>query len=343
MTVVKPGAHFLLPGVSTRLPLAVYPDSAAIERECGAWARPYLVDYFGGERLADRYIRQRMPYWACVCYPHMKADRAFILPNIMIPAGIGDDSFSKPGIQEDITAVTALRDRWNAVLDDVRPGPEFPAGRMLYDALEQAWPQMPRPLADRYRQCYREIFDSARDEARARHSAGVPDHVTYMRQRLINLFGYWATIQTEYAIGVDMTGPLTEDHHLARARDLVIEHMILVNDLYSFPKEMDAGEAMNSIRVFMDRQGLSLQEAVDRLGHLITATEDQFICVRDGIASRATGDVRSYVAELGHLISGNLHYHRLTTRYHGDGHTGAEVISGRVTLRPRPTVHDDSA
>ncbi|MGK5554315.1 hypothetical protein ACSNOI_22130 [Actinomadura kijaniata] len=36
------------------------------------------------------------------------------------------------------------------MLDGVRPGPEFPAGWMLHDALERVWPRMPRRLADRY-------------------------------------------------------------------------------------------------------------------------------------------------------------------------------------------------
>jgi hypothetical protein len=336
-----------MPPIPMRLPLLAHPDHERIEEECARRARPYLVAYFGREDLADRYVRQRMPYWACVCYPHMLDDRCVTLPNIMIPAGICDDSFSRPGIQEDVTRSGELRRRWLAMLDGEPVDPEFHAGRMLRDALAPAWPQMPPRLAARYRNTYRDILVSTVAETDARGVGEHPPFDEYMELRLTNLFGYWATCQTEYALGCDLTAELGTDPHLAAARDLAINHMTLVNDLYSFPKEYEAGESLNAMWILLRDEELTLQQAVDRLAELIGQTEEEFsrACAqaRGGPAARNTA-VPAYLRELGHLISGNLHYHSLTTRYHGDDafSSGAQQ-PGTVTVKRLGTVHTPPA
>ncbi|MFF3319572.1 terpene synthase family protein [Streptomyces sp. NPDC003035] len=340
---LEPGTRFDMPRIPTRLPLLAHPEHARIEKECSRWARPYLVEYFDGAELADRYLRQRMTYWACLCYPHMLDDRRFTLPNIMIPAGICDDSFSRPGVQESLEQAEALRQLWLAMFDGGPVAPEFPAGRMLRDALAPAWPQMFPDLAGRYRDAYRDIVASAVTEADARLDDDLLPFDDYMELRLTNLFGYWSTCQTEYALGCDLTGELATDPALAKARDLAINHMTLVNDLYSFPKEYEAGEAMNCMWILLRGESLSLQQAVDRVGELIGLTEESFsrTCAEITSGGRPLHPaVPTYLTELGHLISGNLHYHGLTTRYHGDATFGTSgQRAGTVTIQRLGTVH----
>ncbi|MEU7133736.1 terpene synthase family protein [Streptomyces sp. NPDC046261] len=335
--------QFELPPVPMRLPLLGHPETARIEEECYRWARPYLIAYFGNEECADRYILQRMAYWACLCYPHMLDDRCVTLPNIMIPAGICDDSFSRPGIQESLDRTGALRRSWLAMLDGEPVDPGFHAGRMLRDALAPAWPQMSPDLAGRYRDAYRDVIASAVTEADARIHDDLLPFDDYMELRLTNLFGYWATCQTEYALGCDLTEELDTDKALAKARDLAIHHMTLVNDLYSFPKEYEAGEAMNCMWILMRTEALPLQRAVNRLVELIGQTEEMFSRTCSEVVGGAGAvhpAVPAYLKELGHLISGNLHYHSLTTRYHGDDASeGSGRKSGTVTIKPLGTVH----
>jgi hypothetical protein len=340
---LHPGTRFEMPPVPMRLPLLAHPEHERIEEECARWARPYLVDYFGSEDLADRYVRQRMPYWACVCYPHMLDDRCVALPNIMIPAGICDDSFSRPGIQKDMTRSGELRRRWLAMLDGEPVDPEFHAGRFLRDALAPAWPQMSPRLAARYRNTYRDVLASTVAETDAQGLDENPPFDAYMKLRLTNLFGYWATCQTEYGLGCDLSAELETDSRLAAARDLSINHMTLVNDLYSFPKEYEAGESLNAMWILMRDEDLTLQQAVYRLVELIERTEETFsrTCaqVLDGPLAEHSA-VPGYLRELGHLISGNLHYHGLTTRYHGDDAFGSGPQQpGTVTVKRLGTVH----
>ncbi|MFD7136225.1 terpene synthase family protein [Streptomyces sp. NPDC059894] len=333
--------------------MRAHPKHAQIEEECHRWARPHLVDHFGDEHLADRHVGQRMAYWACLCYPHMLDDRCFVLPNIMIAAGICDDSFSGPAFQKDLERTEDLRRRWLGVLDDEPVAPDFPAGRMLYDALAPAWPQMPRALAARYRDAFRDVVASSVVEADDRVHDGILPFDAYLELRLTDLFGHWATCQTEYALGCDLTAELATDATLAKARDLAINHMTLVNDLFSSPEEnhlfpsadeCEAGEAMNSLGLLMRTESLTLQQAADRLAELIAWTEDAFcracadIVHRDGPVHP---DVPRYLNELGHLISGNRHYRTLVTRYRGDavGEGKKGKTSGTVTLGRLGTVH----
>ncbi|MGW0537910.1 terpene synthase family protein [Streptomyces sp. NPDC003032] len=118
----------------------------------------------------------------------------------MIPAGICDDSFSRPGIQDDADQTEHLRQRWLATLDGAPVDTDFHAGRMLHDALTPAWPQMSPDLATRYRDTYRDILASTVTESEARWRDELPPFEEYMDLRLTNLFGYWATCQTEYAL-----------------------------------------------------------------------------------------------------------------------------------------------
>ncbi|MFJ4618907.1 terpene synthase family protein [Streptomyces sp. NPDC088812] len=348
----SPGTPFEFPRIQKRLPLRAHPKHAQIEEECHRWARPHLVDHFGDEQLAERHVAQRMAYWACVCYPHMLDDRCFILPNIVIPAGICDDSFSGPGAHRDPERTEDLRRRWLGVLDDEPVAPDFPAGRMLYDALAPAWPQMPQTLADRYRAAFRDVVASSVVEADDRVHDGILPFDAYLELRLTDLFGRWATCQTEYALGCDLTAELATDATLAKARDLAVNHLTLVNDLFSVPagsrlpsspEECEAGEAMNSLGLLMRTESLTLQQAADRLAELIAWTEDAFcracadIVHRDGPVHP---DVPRYLNELGHLISGNRHYRTLVARSRGDAvGEGRGKASGTVTLGRLGTVH----
>ena len=313
--------------VGTTLPLAVHPRSEEIEQRCYERVRPLLSQHFGNESLAERYIRQRMALWACACYPHMADDRCLNLPAMMIPGGILDDSFSRPEVMQNAEHAARLRDRFCAVLDATSP-PDFPAGRMLQEALALVTPQMSCSLKERYVDSFRQVIDSRVREAAVRGAGTVLEFDAYMSLRRTDLFGYWSTIQTEYALDLDMAAELSADPRLARARDLVIEHMVFVNDLFSFPKEYDADEMMNSIWVFLRRGGLELGEAVEKLRALIVETEGSFVALRDQVleGSPAGGPVDRYLVELGHLVSGNLHYHRCTTRYGGD-----DVVLGEAT------------
>ncbi|KPM41696.1 hypothetical protein AK830_g4843 [Neonectria ditissima] len=340
---LPPGTVFNLPEVITRLPEACHGDCAQLDHTSDALARQYLVDYFGDEERADRYLRQRISHFACICYPYSSSERAQSLTNLMIPVTIFDDTFSRPDTQEDLAAATALHDDWCAVFKGHRPPPHGNSAFLLvYNAIEAAAARMSEHLAARVRQAWSDMAASHLDEAVLRNNNIALSYEQYMEKRLTNVYGWWLTTHVEYAKGIDL-GELSNHPEIMAVRRAAINHVTLVNDLYSFPKELDAKEAMmNAILVLMRRENLNLQQSIDKVVDNIHQAELDFISARDNILQGQQGqlsDIGAYLDGVGYVMTGNLRWSQMSTRYFGDDHDGARITSGPITITPKPTVH----
>ncbi|PLW66816.1 hypothetical protein GQS52_07665 [Streptomyces sp. SCUT-3] len=306
-------AAFQLPDVPSWLPPERHHDAAAIERHCNDLARAGLVGHFGNEDAAERFLARRLPLRAALCYPRTLDDRAAGLASLAVPTALADEAFRAPGVRDDPERAAVLRDRLLSVLDDVAPPAGFALGRLLYTALSRTTPRMPPAVARRYRQAHRETVECSLHEAAEGHDDTVLDFATYLGVRRTHHAAHRAAVLTEYAIGVDLTRELSESPALAAARDLAVDHLTLVDELFSFPEECRAPRSVSAVWVFVAHEGRTVQGAVDKLAGLVAAAEEDFAetCARvlhGPLGER--GDVLLYLRELGHLMSGNLHHHR---------------------------------
>ncbi|SUD48398.1 Terpene synthase family, metal binding domain [Nocardia otitidiscaviarum] len=334
---------FHLPEVVTRLPHGCHRDCADLDARSAEFARPYLRAYFGDADRTERYLQQRIPHYGCLAYPDTVGDRTFDLVNLMMGVTIYDDTFSKPGIRADRAATARLHERWCQVFDDDRP-PEGPAHRFVHDVMAAAAARMTPHLARRSRQAWRDMADSHLAEAVRRQDGVTLDPDRYMSERLTNVYGWWITTHVEYALGIDL-GELADAPEIRTVRARAIAHIALVNDLYSFAKELDLEEAMNLILVLLHRDGLTLQHAVDTLVELIHRAEADFVAARDAVRAGPLGsraDIRAYLDGIAYTMTGNLRWSQLSTRYHGDQHDGSLVTGGTISLTPRPTIYSPS-
>jgi hypothetical protein len=91
------------------------------------------------------------------------------------------------------------------------------------------------------------------------------------------------------------------------------------------------------ISVFMIRDGITLQQAVDRVGDMCKETIDTFVENQARVPSwgdAIDGDVKLYVNGLKEWIVGSLHWSFMTKRYFGDN--GGTVKATRIVdLLPR--------
>jgi hypothetical protein len=81
----------------------------------------------------------------------------------------------------------------------------------------------------------------------------------------------------------------------------------------------------------MNNDGLSLQQAVDRIGEMCKQTIDTFVENQARVPSwgdRIDKDVKLYVNGLKEWIVGSLHWSFMTTRYFGDN--GGAVKATRI-------------
>ncbi|WP_157440615.1 terpene synthase family protein [Actinokineospora inagensis] len=326
------GMSYELPALPTRLPLLLHPDFAATAPRVADWLRPYLVDYFGDPGTAEKYLRQDLHRWGAWCVPHTHPARFFAQQVWMNCAALLDDAFSAP----DLPSRDALADELCAALDG-DPGVTSPLARMIragHDLLEP----LCASLGERLIAAGKAVI---RNNAEQAHVAEFDDLDTYLGPtRHVNTTGYWTPTLAEWALDIDLGDLTATDPELHRACLSVMDHWVLVNDLYSFPKEIEEGEKLNAVWILLAR-GIPLQQALDTIAARAMATEDRFVHSRQRVLAGPLGDradVRLFVTELGHMISGNLRFHRETTRYHGAGWTAADDRAGAVD-RERKTLH----
>ncbi|MBB5868364.1 hypothetical protein F4553_001743 [Allocatelliglobosispora scoriae] len=341
---LTPGTTVVIPPIPLRLPLARHPDLEAIEPVCRAWIRPYLLRYFGDGDRTDRYLRQGMSSWGGMCYPHALPDRLLPLLNSMYALTALDDAFSHPDIIASVAESSRLRDRVVDILHGAAPTADLPIGELLRAALDRLEPGMTPGMRQRQVRHITAIADSMVAEVRARtDDEAAPELETYLRARITNSFGYWATLITEYAIGQDLGRELDASADLRDALDLVIRHISLVNDLFSFAKEWEEGETMNAVWILCARESLSLQQAVDRIAEESIRAEAAFIATARGIIAERP-ELRLYLTELGHMLTGSMRFHRMTSRYHGSqqeiaGDSAGTDAPTTLVIRAMGTVH----
>ena len=122
---------------------------------------------------------------------------------------------------------------------------------------------------------------------------------------------------------------------------LTVSHLLTKSsqDLYSYNVEQARGDTHNMICVHMMKDGLTLQQAVDRLGEMCKQSIDRFVENLPLVPSwgdRIDRDVKLYVNGMRECIVGSLHWSFQTKRYFGDN--GGEVrATGVVELLPRET------
>ncbi|GAA3060719.1 terpene synthase family protein [Actinokineospora globicatena] len=333
------GMTYRLPALPTRSPLALHPEFTATAPRVLAWLRPHLVDYFGESEqdspITDRYLRQDLHRWGALCMPHTRPDRFFAQQLWMNAAALLDDAFSAPWLREQPARDLLARQLCAAV--EAAPGGATPLARLLSDVHALLLPDS-GSLRQRLIDVGKTVVI---DNANQNTVEEFDDLDAYLgSSRRVNAYGFWILALAEWALGIDLDGLASQDPLVHKACTLAIDHWVLVNDLYSFAKEIEEGEKINAVWVLLG-QGAPLQEALDAIAARAVATEERFIATRDRVATgplRHRDDVARFLVEVGHMISGNLRHARESSRYHGDGRRIDDDLAGNTSAEHR-TLH----
>ncbi|KAF9891216.1 hypothetical protein FE257_004780 [Aspergillus nanangensis] len=319
---VEFGTTYQLPKIPISLPLECHPDLERREPDFNAWARPYLRNHFGESvdhcPQTDGVLTEREILWGAMVYPHCLPERFFALEIAMIWLTVMDDVFTARTVQTDKTSRVALAQRLSSVFDGSVP-PESSLERMFVAGMDLTHQHPSVDVQSRIVRRFQELLEMLGTESDETITT-FNNMDSYLEYRRVNLFGIILLTLTEWAVGIDVGDIIDGDHNLQTARDLVINHMILVNDIFSFPKEQQHGETMNSVWFLVGQQDLSLQESLDKIAQLAIETEARFLAIRDQILAGPLGqhpDVPKYLREIGHAIPGNSRYHRQSSRYFG--------------------------
>ncbi|MGY2237127.1 terpene synthase family protein [Pseudomonas gingeri] len=342
----KPGDKIYHPDFNLTLRPMWHPDHEETNRQVALTDSPYILAHYGSQKAVDHYLSMEMTAYGGLAYPHTKKDRIYNLERMMSITTLIDDTTTNPGILADQQRQAELRRHYCDAIAGIRPPEAFPIAQLLYEGLlpiKQQLSSKPR--------VWRRLEESLNILiARQTNSLALEmDTLTferYLELRRVDNYGEWAAMMTEYAIDVDMTDTLAADESLVAVRTAAIDSITLVNDPYSFRKEIHIADSVNSVWLFMRLEGITLQQALDKLAGIVLENEKKLIAARDKVLAGPLGerkDVREYLTELEHLCSGNAEFHAVSTRYHGSDFKGKRFICGEVTIKPLPSTDEIAA
>ncbi|MFD1296728.1 hypothetical protein ACFQ4Q_08775 [Lysobacter gummosus] len=342
----KPGEKIHHPDFHLTLKPLWHPDHDEAERQVALSDSSYILAHYGSQKAVDHYLSMSMPSYGGLAYPHTKKDRIYYLERMMSITTLIDDTTTNPDVLGDAQRQSELRGHYFDAIAGIRPPASAPIAQLLYEGLIPIKAQLaskPRVWKRLEESLHTMILRQTDSLALQMDSLSFE---RYLELRRVDNYGEWAAMMTEYAIDVDMTDALAADESLVAVRTAAIDSITLVNDPYSFRKEIYIADSVNSVWLLMHLEGLTLQGALDKLAVLVSDNERRLIAARDRVLAGPLGndsDVRDYLTELEHLASGNAEFHAISTRYHGKDFKGKRFISGEVTIIPLPSTDEVAA
>jgi Terpene synthase family 2, C-terminal metal binding len=340
----RPGAEFYLPEFPYLLPALCHPDTEAIRRESDGWVRTRMRFALDSDAAMDRLLEEGAALWTCYVLPTADPDRLRYMCRYTEYLSVFDNAMvDRTQIGKDLGAAKALFDRVVNILNDAPDAADFEWGRVL----RTLWGPMREGCSDRLWNRFmgevQRFLSGCVSEIASRAEDFVFDYDTYLKVRRDSVGMGMYFVLGEYGLGIDLTDEVA-DGPLRELVDTALEHIMLTNDVFSFRAEAAMDDYVNAVAVLCLNEGMSLQDAIDRVFTVVEGKRVEFLARRAAIEATEWGrrpDIAAYLDALWHMMAGNLQWSYLTSRYNGVGHRWNGARSGVVTLHPDRTVFSD--
>ncbi|MGH8534212.1 MAG: terpene synthase family protein, partial [Gammaproteobacteria bacterium] len=196
--------------------------------------------------------------------------------------------------------------------------PDLALLRALHDLCERLRACMPRPWMMRFAYGVADYFEACEWEARNRAQGIWPEPTVYMQMRPYTGALYPLLDLIEITEGTVL--PLSVRKH-PLFQDLIgITRNVICwsNDIFSLEKERAHHDLHNLVLILQRHDGLSLQEAVDRVAELTGGQVRRFIeleALLPSFGAPLDADVRRFIAGLRSWMRGNLDWSYESGRY----------------------------
>jgi len=330
------GSSFYLPEILTRIPVKLHPMLDEVEEHSNAWVRQHLSFAFPNERRLLHFLSFRCAYFACAIWPNTRDAWMLDLANLSQYLFAFDDAYGdRSGIGRDAqTARSVFRDFF-AVMAGAPPATGHPYAMNFQDIWARVALPMTAGQRSRHMSATQDFLNECAREVASREKGAVFDFETYMMVRRKSVYSAPCFPIIEHGLGIELPEDLAASDELEELHLACTDCMILINDLFSFPKEALEGDYVNAIPILCIHDNLNLQQSVDRVCELLSDTETQFITRRDALLASQKAPhsiIGPYVMALGDYMGGLLQWARFTTRYHGPDYVWNGLTSGVVTL-----------
>lgn len=158
----------------------------------------------------------------------------------------------------------------------------------------------------------------------ARDRDSLPDIGEYLELRTDSYAMLLSTNFAELAAGADLPDRVHGCAEFAELRRITGLHGGLINDIFSYRKEMLNDYPYNAVHILRTARNCSVQEAVDGVNELATNCIERFIDLERRLPATLTAieveqatiaDALRSVSVFGSMLRGNLEWCRVVTRY----------------------------
>lgn len=318
------GSSFYLPEITPDLPLWTHPHQADLRKRVLDWSREFVrfgsaddsMQYVYGTMGWGEYIAGRLSFPAAELFIEW-AVALFAQDDVAAVPELGGGCPRDPGdgrlVEVDDWTGEALNDLWQRTVTVTTPA-----------------------IADRIKAAIHVYFAGRAEEVPFNVGEGPLQWLgweAYLRARR-GPIGIYVCIALAH---IDMDVSDEVYRATADAADMVSDHVVLVNDVFSLRKELLSRDCVNAAVAYMLHTGVDLQEAVSHTCRRIRGKEHDFAAERSRLELAYT-DIGPYLDFMGLIMAGNQRWSYTTIRYHGRGHVWNGLTSAIMELRPDRTV-----
>ncbi|TGO18467.1 hypothetical protein BPAE_0381g00040 [Botrytis paeoniae] len=246
-------------------------------------------NYFTAKARGDRWIARVMNFNKAMAARNSKVDLCF-LASIWAPDAsedrlvmmldwnhwvfLFDDQFDEGHLKEDPAAAAEEVKQTIAIMDENAPlyTPESNPLRCVFqkcwERLKSASSQeMQQRWIDQHRRYFQQLLVQVNQQVSGQNFTR--DVETYMDLRRGTIGVYPAINLAEYGADVDLPQHVYDHPSLQECMKISADLVILVNDVLSYRKDLELGVDHNLMSLLMERDNLSAQQAVDKIGDMV--------------------------------------------------------------------------
>ncbi|AXU17284.1 terpene synthase family protein [Streptomyces clavuligerus] len=311
------------------MPFPARPLNAGMEQarqRMWAW-----IDHFGlgpSEASHQRLSQLRLEVITARYYPFVEPSALPLLALHMAWAWCVDEQFDDgPAGRDPRWCLTALRGLRDAVLGGSHiPGNPLEAAaadfhRRLGEVHSPRWVRDYTDVTTRWLWSY---YAESLDRATDRHQP-LPD---YRRHRQVTSGEHMFFMLAEHGAGRELPDSVSRLPAYIALQDAAAEHMGLLNDIVSLPKEEPIGDVHNAVTLVSRHSRVPAAEAAEAVNDMLTDCVHRMLAAEDelpgqldavGVTERTRADALAMVEAIKAHTRGNFDWHFEVSRYAGPG------------------------
>lgn len=291
------------------------PHGRRLSDDAHEWAARHRL--FPTEKLSKKFAAVEVGSLAALVYPGAHHEAQQTIADFLGWVFLEDDIFD----EEDATdppRLARLLTAFGEVLDGLEPPPDAPPAVLaLADVRARLRALGSEASFRRFADSMREFwFDGVLAEAQQRLAPGLPSLERYLELRMISVGALPCFDLIELAYGFTLPPDVVVDPEVIEMRRLGTLEIALTNDVFSYEKELKAGDPLNFVHLMHQHHELALDEAFDRTIRVHNDVIAQFDAVAHDLERRSPA-LRLYVEGHRRWMRGAWDWQTAARRYRG--------------------------